>query len=402
MAQRRTLYYDGTTALWRDPVDGIMRGPLADAGVALAEHEVTVLVPAEDILLTQVALPPIRQAKRRLTAARFALEDRLAGRIEQLHFALGTAQGGDETPVAVVDELQMRAWCDAFEAARLNVVRVVPDCLALPMPESGGWQMARIEDRILVRRHAQQGFACSPDLVPILAEAYTAPEVVELHGTSQDAIQTVSDETIFDPAPEFRPHTHAGRDALIGLLLDNAETGKPGINLRQGDFAPNNASESRWRPYRLTAGLAASWLAVTLLAHGVETWQLNQRIATLEAQTQTAFRDAFPGVETINDLRVQAEQGIASLRGHSGSTGLFPVLAATADVAGRDDSLEVQGMQYRNATLDLSIRGKNVQSVETLRAGFANRPGLELTVQSADANADGVQIRASVSQGQPS
>ena len=52
MAQRRTLYYDGTTALWRDPVNGIIRASLAEAGAALAEHDVTVLVPAEDILLT--------------------------------------------------------------------------------------------------------------------------------------------------------------------------------------------------------------------------------------------------------------------------------------------------------------------------------------------------------------
>ena len=78
------------------------------------------------------------------------------------------------------------------------------------------------------------------------------------------------------------------------------------------------------------------------------------------------------------------------------------MLEATADVAGQDDSLVVQGMQYRNGTLDLSIRGKNVQSVETLRAGFASQAGLTLSVQSADANADGVQIRASVTQGQAS
>ena len=39
MAQRRTLYYDGTTTLWRDPVQGIMRATLAEAGQALVDDE---------------------------------------------------------------------------------------------------------------------------------------------------------------------------------------------------------------------------------------------------------------------------------------------------------------------------------------------------------------------------
>ena len=402
MAQRRTLYYDGTTTLWRDPVHGIMRATLAEAGQALGDDEIVALVPAEDILLTEVALPPIRQAKRRLAAARFALEDRLAGRIEQLHFALGTATSGGETPVAVVDELQMRAWCDAFDAAGLDVVRILPDCLALPVPDAHTWQMARIDERILVQTAPGHGFACSDDLWPVLAGAFDTPDIIELHGTSSDTIQALDADDAFVPPPEIKPHSHAGVDALIGVLLDHADTHKSAINLRQGEFARHNQLESRWRPFILTGGLAAAWLVVTIAAHGIETWRLNQRIDALEAQTQTAFRDAFPDVGTINDLRVQAEQGIASLRGGSGRAGLFPVLEATADVAGRDDSLVVQGMQYRNGTLDLSIRGKNVRSVETLRAGFANRAGLSLSVQSADANADGVQIRASITQGQPS
>ena len=109
MAQRRTLYYDGTTTLWRDPVHGIMRATLAEAGQALGDDEIVALVPAEDILLTEVALPPIRQAKRRLAAARFALEDRLAGRIEQLHFALGAKIVLDEAVIGGVVRLFGRA-----------------------------------------------------------------------------------------------------------------------------------------------------------------------------------------------------------------------------------------------------------------------------------------------------
>ena len=41
--------------------------------------------------------------------------------------------------------------------------------------------------------------------------------------------------------------------------------------------------------------------------------------------------------------------------------------------------------------------GDNVQALESLRAGFARQPATRLSVESADAAADGVQIRARVS-----
>ena len=173
--------------------------------------------------------------------------------------------------MAVVDELQMRAWCDAFDAAGLDVVRILPDCLALPVPDAHTWQMARIDERILVRTAPGHGFACSEDLWPVLAGAFDTPDIIELHGTSSDTIQALDADDAFVPPPEIKPHSHAGVDALIGVLLDHADTHKSAINLRQGEFARHNQLESRWRPFILTGGLAAAWLVVTIAAHGIET-----------------------------------------------------------------------------------------------------------------------------------
>lgn len=397
MAQRRTLYYDGERALWRDPEQGIVEGGLNEAGQALAGHEIVALVPAEDILLTEAALPPIRQAGRRHAAARFALEDRLAGRIEQLHFALASSGAGQDTPVAVVDAECMQQWCDEFEAAGLDVARMVPDAMALPRPEAETWQVALIDDRVLVRTSATHGFACSRDLWPTLAGALTPPAGIHIHATSSDAIQALEGFDAIEPRPELVPHTHAGIQTLIAILLDTPELAHHPINLRQNDFAHRSRGQPRWRPLILTGALAATWLVIAIAGRAIETWQLNDRIDALHAQTLSAFHDAFPEVQNINDLRVQAEEGIRTLRGGAGGSGLFAMLQATAAVTGASDALELQSLQYRNGTLNLSINGKNVQSVETLRSGFARQSDLSLSVQSADASASGVQIRASVS-----
>ncbi|RJS91796.1 type II secretion system protein GspL [Salinisphaera sp. Q1T1-3] len=381
---------------------GIVRGTLEEAGTAFVDNEAVVLVPGEETLLTRVALPPIRQPKRRLAAARFALEDRLAGRIEALHFAPGTAASGQETPVAVVDATRMQAWCDAFETAGLDVVRVLPDALTLPAPGPEAWQLALFDDRVLVRTGPADAFACERDLWPMLAGALAPPATIHIHARSADAINALQGFDAIEPKPELTPHAHAGADALIGVLLDNGEAHRHPINLRQGDFARQSQFESRWRPFVLTGALAATWLVVAIAGRAIETWQLDNRIEALHQQTLAAFHGAFPDVQNINDLRVQAEQGIRSLRGAGGGGGLFAMLQATASVTGATDALQVQAMQYRNGELDLSINGDNVQSVETLRAGFAQQQDIQLSVQSADASASGVQIRASLTQGQNS
>ena len=188
-------------------------------------------------------------------------------------------------------------------------------------------------------------------------------------------------------------------DAVLTHLLSHSDPGSA-INLRQGTFARASAMQTWWQPFKLTAGLAAAWLILAIGARAVESWQLNQRIEALETASVAAFRDAFPNVQTINDLRVQAEQNIRGLRGTSGAGGgMFSLLQATAEVAGQAGDITIQSLQYRDGALYLALRGANVQSVESLRAGFARQPATTLNIESTDVGTDGVQIRASVASG---
>ncbi|MES1937222.1 type II secretion system protein GspL [Salinisphaera hydrothermalis] len=404
MAQRLALYFDGQSAAWLDEQQGLARGSLDDfaATVDLDDHEVAVVIPGEDVLLTRAPLPPIRSAARRLQAARYALEDRLAGRVEQLHFALiGAPDRDGETPVAVIDLDRMTALCDALDTAGIDAARILPDYMALPAPDTATWQIAATEDRILTRTDPVAGFACDADLWPVLAPALETPVSATVRTADTGRARRLLDIDWGEQAeaPEADVVGFPDADALLASLLAQPETLRGAVNLRQGAFARRSQFQSQWRPLVLTGALAATWLVVAIVARGIETWQLDQRIDALHQQTLAAFHDAFPGVQNINDLRVQAEQGIQQLRGTGGAGGLFPLVQAVAAVAGQTDDLQVQSMQYRNGKLGLSLNGKNVQSVETLRAGFAQRNGIQLSVQSADASASGVQIQATVSQG---
>ncbi|MES1951463.1 Type II secretory pathway, component PulL [Salinisphaera sp. S4-8] len=397
MAERFIVHFDGERAAWLNAADELVLGELADAALAADGRECTLLIPGEDVLLTRVTLPPIRQARRRLQAAAFALEDQLATRVDDLHFALAARADADgDTPVLVVDRALMQRLLDACAEAGLDIVQAVPDVFALPNPESECWHVAVVADRVLTRTETHHGFACEASLWPVLASGCTPPARIVLEAARNNtAAQTMRTEQGLEPAPAIEPTEHADDDTVFALLLARADTSQA-INLRQGVFARASAMQTWWQPFKLTAGLAAAWLLVALTARGIESYQLHQRINALEARSESVFRETFPRVGTINDLRVQAEQNIRALRGNGASGGVFPLLQATAEVAGQAGSLSIQSLQYRDGALYLSLRGDSVQSLEALRAGFARQRGTRLNVESADAAADGVQIRASV------
>uniref|UniRef100_UPI0032B15886 type II secretion system protein GspL n=1 Tax=uncultured Salinisphaera sp. TaxID=359372 RepID=UPI0032B15886 len=279
-------------------------------------------------------------------------------------------------------------------------VQAVPDVFALPNAEQS-WHVAVIDERVLTRTESGHGFACEPSLWPVLAGGCTPPARLCVEAAENSAItQRLRDERTLEPAPELESIEHGDDDTVFAQLLARADAhARTGINLRQGVFARASAMQAWWQPFRLTAGLAAAWLLVALAARGIESYQLHQRIDALEARSESVFRETFPRVGTINDLRVQAEQNIRQLRGSGGSGGVFPLLQATAEVTGQAGNLTIQSLQYRDGALYLSLRGDSVQSLEALRAGFARQPGTTLNVESADAAANGVQIRASVSAG---
>lgn len=398
MAERFVLHFNGARAAWLNAAEEIVRGDLAEAALAADGRECVLLLPGEDVLVTRVHLPPIRQARRRLRAASFALEDQLITRVDDLHFALAAKSDGDgDTPVLVVERELMQGVINACNAAGLDVARIIPDVLTLPVADPDAWTVAVFDKRVLTRTRANHGFACEPALWPTLASACDTPKRIVLHAASGDAQAShLIDDLTFDSPPAIEHAVSADTDTVFARLLADADTQRA-INLRQGAFARSSAMQTWWQPFRLTAGLAAAWLLIALTARGIESYQLQQRVDNLQAASEAAFREAFPEVRTINDMRVQAEQNIRNLRGTGGSGGMFPLLQATAEVTGQAGELTIQSLQYRDGALYLSLRGKSVQSLEALRAGFARQAGATLRVESADAAADGVQIRASVS-----
>jgi len=318
---------------------------MLDGGVASARGTYAtrdlLLVPAEQALVIAVPLPLPSHAKR-ISALPFAIEDRIADRIDRVHLALGASPIGGEWLAAAVDPAVMAQWVAAAEMAGLADAAIMPDALALPLPEAGRWNVHRIGARILVRRPDGTGFAgLEPLFLPIWTAAGKPPcDEVEL-------------------------------PAMTALPLD----------LRQGMFArPRQGLSATGRRVALVA-------AAGLLAHGAiataDTIALrsiaDKRGAELTAQLNLSAPGRFTGTDPHEAAAVAAE--LLPAGGTAPPGALLPLLnRASTALAPFGGAVTIRAMSFDEAgrslrlDCDLADPGAAGGIVDALRqAGLSGR-----------------------------
>ena len=131
-------------------------GELAQAVPLSVGRRVAVIVPSTDVLITE-SDAPAKSATKLAQVIPYALEERVADEIENLHFAIGdrSAETG-RVPVAVVSRARIEGWLAELRAAGLNPQAIYSEAQLLPnMP---GQLIALLDSESLVMRTAEGPF----------------------------------------------------------------------------------------------------------------------------------------------------------------------------------------------------------------------------------------------------
>ena len=133
----------------------IASGQLADLGQLnelteyAAQRQVFALIPAGDVLLTEVAIPT-GSGRQLASVLPYLLEEELAQDVDALHVHL-LKREGDTAHVAVVEHRKVQAWLSALDDAGIEVKKLLPDCLCLPL-FSDSYSAAELEGQWLIRQ----------------------------------------------------------------------------------------------------------------------------------------------------------------------------------------------------------------------------------------------------------
>jgi general secretion pathway protein L len=367
---------------------------LAEVASQVEGRRVTVVLPADDVLLAE-AIVPGGSLARAQQAVPYALEELVADDVESLHFALGVKGKADTYSVAVIAHKTMEAVTEQCREAGLRPTQIVPETLALPQLDSQGaegevWTALLDQDQVVVRLSANQGFATDPGMASIML------------GGARQALEEGDDPSlvIFRTGPpvdltlpsDIEVETRSC-DHRLALYASGLAT-SPHINLLQGVYNPKKNFDKTWKPWRASAALAACLCAALFVGKWMDVRALDEQEAHLDAQIANAFKQALPDSRMQRPKR-QIQSALNQLGGGN-TDGFTNRLSQIAASLATQPQTRLKTIGYRNGRFDLDLNTDAVPTLDALKSELSQRGSLAMSVQSANRENNTVRGRVRI------
>lgn len=334
-----------------------------------ADGPATVLVPTEGVLLLAVHLPVAGRAKR-FAALPFAVEDRIAEPVENVHLALGAELSPRTFLVGVARHDRMAEWIARIEEAGVEHAALVPDALALPIPGNGEWSVDLGTTRAVVRAGDGTGFAIPATMLETAWTAAGRPRVISYGAPLPPAIAADADILALDPL---------GRRLLA-----------PALDLRQGRYA------RRGRALPGVAKRLAQLAAIGILAHaGIAAADaiVLRGIANDRAeQTLALVQSVAPGAALGEDLASSVADLLPQGGAGGGQNALLPIVSrVSAALAPIGSGITIDSMRLDGGVATIDVAAGDPALPGRIRLALADAT-IDATVA---ATATGTRISAS-------
>lgn len=351
----------------------------AAVGAPLGDCRITLLVPGELVLLTEVSIPS-RQLRHIKQALPYLVEELIADNIEEVHLALPAMKivGDQPLPVAVAAHRVLIQWLDQCYGHGIELNAIVPDTLAMPWrPHSDLFFVDG--ERVLYREDRYAGLAMHRSLVELQLAAMTDSIKGRLPRHCQVAGSRVDEAEVTAVAEAVRRHWGVDVETTLYeespgevLALNACRHPDDLINLRQGGYGLRREQRGAWQ-WRATAAVVAGGLVLyALLAAAGGLW-LDARADRLYDESVALYRELFPQERRIVSPQ---RQMAAQLRADGvGAGSSLPLLARIADTLALGE-VELDEVRVQNGTVQMQLRADSLEQLGQLQqqlraAGFA-------------------------------
>ena len=306
----------------------------------LGHRPVVALVPAADVVLSEVLLPskPNRQI---IQALPYMLEEEHAEDIEQLYLALGSCQQrGKEywQQVALCKKVQLEQWIGSLVVAGFQPIQLLPDALLLPLHQDGA-SAIELAGQWLLRQGPWQASSIESGWWP-------------------DFLSLANIELIHSYSPwptELLQNVQAAEPELPLALLAQ-QLPEQRFSLLQGQYAPKKARNKVWSVWQSSIALGAACLLVYLITLGVQVWQQGQLLQQQRAELVTLYKSRFPAESTRDISRQLARklQGAGAVQDAS----LFSLLNDLQQELAATTNVRLDNLKYDQKTSELRFQAE--------------------------------------------
>jgi len=324
--------------------------------------------PAGDTVLTSAVLPT-RSQRKIAQALPFALEDRLLGDPETLHFAYRTESDGSLS-VAVTAHERLRHWTDALAQAGIKPVTLCPATLLVPWALDC-WSLAFAEDEVLVRTGGASGF------VTPLTQTTPPPLLATALQEAARAQKTPEYLVVFN-APAGFPAEAWSAQLQVPVRIEQAsvwekqEEPSAPLNLLQGQFEIKGQFSSSLRPYFPAAAMLLIWMFGNIAVDLTDWWKLRQQHQNNTREMTALLMSSFPETKTVLDPAAQMQRSIDTLLARTGNRDrdLLPMLAKTAAALRAEPQMRLRGLRYADQSLTLELSWPAAGTPDAVKAAL--------------------------------
>ncbi len=360
------------TLLDYDVLDDRRRVVKADRAVAAALPRLPrteLVVAAPDVLLLDVALPPLSGARLRAALQALAEPHLLAG-VDSAYVVAGPRVGGRAT-LAVLDRVLLQRALEVLRRVKIVPASATPEQLTLPFGQ-GRWRLRLNPAYGCLRMAERRGVACSA--------ANAAEPPVELRLALEQAGDARPQALVVEGGADVAAWTQA-----LGLPVLAAPAAEPAppvaLELLQYEVSPRVLD---WRVWRVPAALAALCLLTWLVGLNADAWRMRHEERALRERMASTFREAFPAVPVVLDPLAQMRRGVSDLRtgGDAADPREFLPLAASLARALPGEADVVRALEFRDQALraELEPRAADTPAKRVLLLERLSTAGVNATL----------------------
>lgn len=342
-----------------------------------------VWTPAGDTVLTTATLPT-RSRRKIAQALPYALEDRLLGDPESLHFAYRIESDGSLS-VAVTALERLRQWTDALAQAGIRPAALCPATLLVPWALDC-WSLAFGEDEVLVRTGGASGFVAplSQATPPTArdggsaehAGAVSPPPLLVAALQEAARIQKTPEYLVVFSPPAGFPAESWSAQLRVPVRVETAsvwekqEDPSAPLTLLQGQFEQKSQFGSSLRPYFPAAAMLLIWMLGNIGIGLSDWWKLRQQHQEYTREMTSLLLTSFPETKTVLNPAAQMQRSIDALLARTGNRELLPMLAKTATALRADPRVRLRGLRYADQSLTLELTWPAAGTPDAVKAAL--------------------------------
>ncbi len=325
--------------------------PLVEDGEILL-----VLLPGQDVLLTQVEMPKMRRQEL-LKALPYAIEDQVVGDIDDHYFFPGSVAEDGMTPVAVIDKGVFDAYNSKLESYGLRPAAILPDFLSLPN-EVDSISICIKESSALVRTGLTSGFSVPVEnLLPFLElllhqEGVNKPKQYICSGANEELKAHLSQQANLIEVP-------------IESMLDDTLQGLSfPINLLRRKFKPKVKKSLFKQPWKIAAGSFIALLVVMFAGQVAQYLHSSAQNKKLESKMTATYQKVFPNGSYDEGSKQLLERELHALIEAGKGDQFIHMLGKVGAILQRNQKIVLQSISYQTGVLTLKCQADKLSSLE--------------------------------------